>query len=315
MDEIENQNQEPDNLEEFAPKEPGKNRTPIFIGIAAVLTVFLIFFFIQNKNLKEEVTTTQADLNQTVLQLDSIGSELDKKIIEIQRLGGDIDTLLVVKEQLEQEKRSLLTTNQVNRSTIQSLQDKVDGYSELLVLKDQEIEQLQAQNEVLMTENTVLKTEKNILSDSISSITQNAEELTEQVAIASKLKVEGVMIYAVSDGGREREDEFRNRHIDNLKIEFTVAENRVAPIEGKELLIRIIAPDNNVLFDVTRGSGSFTFEGRELFYTAKKEILYDRSSQSVSMLYNKGSDYESGQYIVEIYTDEYLMGKGSFVVK
>ncbi len=308
-------NQEQDNLQEYAPKEPGKNRLPIFLGIAAVLAIVLIFFFIQNKNLKEEVKTTQAELNQAVLQLDSIGSELDKQILEIQRLGGNIDTLLVVKAELEQEKKKLLTTNQANRNMIRSLADKVDGYQELLIMKDQEIVQLKKQNEVLLTENTTLKTEKNQLSDSISTLAQNRNELSEQVAIASQLKVTGMKIFAVNSNGKERDTEFRNRHIENIKIEFTISENKVAPIEGKELLIRVIAPDNNVLFDVTRGSGSFNFEGREMFYTAKKEVLYDRNSQQVTLLYNKGSEYDLGKHTVEVYTDDYLMGKGSFVVK
>ncbi len=308
-------NQDQDNLQEFAPKEPGKNRLPIFLGIAAILAIVLIFFFVQNKNLKEEVKTTQAELNQAVLQLDSIGSELDKQILEIQRLGGNIDTLLIVKAELEQEKKKLLTTNQANRNMIRSLADKVDGYQELLIMKDQEIVQLKKQNEVLLTENTTLKTEKNQLSDSISTLAQNRNELSEQVAIASQLKVTGMKIFAVNSNGKERETEFRNRHIENIKIEFTISENKVAPIEGKELLIRVIAPDNNVLFDVTRGSGSFNFEGREMFYTAKKEVLYDRNSQQVTLLYNKGSEYDLGKHTVEVYTDDYMMGKGSFVVK
>ena len=159
------------NLEEFAPKEV-KSRMPIFIGVAFVLTAVLLFFFIQNRNLKEEVETTQADLNKAVLQLDSIGSELDSKILEISRLGGDIDTLLQVKAELESEKKKLLTTGAANRRTIASLRDKVEGYEELLVLKDEEIKVLKEQNDVLLTENTNLKTEKNQLSDSISSLDQ-----------------------------------------------------------------------------------------------------------------------------------------------
>ncbi|MEQ9008364.1 MAG: hypothetical protein RLP12_10800 [Ekhidna sp.] len=123
-------------------------------------------------------------------------------------------------------------------------------------------------------------------------------------------------INAINDNGKERDGgEYRNRHIEQLKIQFTVVENEIAPIEGKELLLRVIAPDGNVLFDVTRGSGSFTFEKREMFYTAKQEILYDRNNQLVTFLYTKGSDYAIGQHKVEVYTDDYLMGKGSFMVK
>lgn len=316
--ENEDQNQEPQNqeeqLEEFSPKK-GKRMTPLFIGVAVLLAATLLYFFMQNRNLKEEIVETQTELNEAVLQLDSIGSALDQKILEITRLGGDVDTLLMIKAELEGEKRKLLTSNSRNKNAIADLKDKVDGYQELLVIKDQEIKVLKEQNEVLFTENTTLKVEKNQLSDSITSIAKTRDQLSEQVELASTLKVTGMKIFAVSSKGREREGEFRNRHVENLRIEFTVSENRVAPIEGKGLLVRVIAPDNNVLFDVTRGSGSFNFEGREMFYTVKKEILYDRSSQKVTLLYNKGSKYALGKHTVEIYTDDYMMGRGSFVVK
>jgi cell division protein ZapB len=310
-----NLDKQEDDLQQYAPKSESKSKMGIFIIIGVVLMAVLIYFFMQNKSLKEEVEDTQFELNAAVLQLDSIGSELDKKILEIQKLGGDIDTLLIVKAELEQEKRNLLTTNQTNKRSIAELKEKVNGYQELLILKDKEIKQLKQQNEVLLTENTTLKVEKNQLYDSISSISETRNQLSEKVAIASQLKIEGMRIFAVNESGKEREGEFRNRHITNLRIEFDVAENKVAEIKGKNLLIRMIAPQTGVLFDVTRGSGTFNFEGREMFYTVKKEILYDRTRQKVSVLYDRGSEYDFGKYTVEVYTDEYLMGSGSFVVK
>jgi cell division protein ZapB len=153
------------------------------------------------------------------------------------------------------------------------------------------------------------------LNRSLRDVHSEKDDLVEKVAILSKLKIEDFQVIAISSKGKERIGEFRRRHIDQLKIEFSVAENRVAPIEGKELWIRVIAPDKNVLFDVTKGSGTFMFEGREMFFTEKKEILFDRSKQSVTVYYIKGSEYALGQHTVEIYTDDYVMGKGTFVVK
>ena len=66
---------------------------------------------------------------------------------------------------------------------------------------------------------------------------------------------------------------------------------------------------------MTTGSGTFLYNGREEFYTAKQEILYDRKLKSLVYMYNKGSDYMSGTYGVEVYTEDYLMGAGNFVVK
>jgi regulator of replication initiation timing len=309
-------NQEGKSLQEFAPKKESYNKTTILlIAIIGVMALALVYFLWSNTELKEEVEVTQKELNLAVLQLDSIGTELDKKILELQKLGADYSDLLVVKKELEEEKKRLLTTDQRNRTAIAQLKDKVAGYEELLHLKDAEIKKLKTQNEQLYTENTALKTEKNQLTDSIRTLAVKEAQLTEKVAIASRLQLRGLKVYAVNDKDKEREGEFRNRHIGKIRIEFGVAENKVAPIEGKDLLIRVIGPDNQVLFDVTRGSGTFMFEGREMFFTVKKEILYDRSAQTVSVLYEKGSDYALGLHTVEVYTDDYLMGKGTFVVK
>jgi hypothetical protein len=166
-----------------------------------------------------------------------------------------------------------------------------------------------------MTENTELKEEKQVLNKSLENVNQEKEQLKEKVAVASKLRIEGLKVFAVNSSGKEREGVFKNRHVEQLKITFTVSENKVAPTEGKELLIRIVAPDGNVLFDVARGSGSFTFDGRELFFTQKQEILYDKKSQGVTLYYKKGSEYAEGKHQVEVYTDAYLMGKGTFEVE
>ncbi|CAN0248613.1 unnamed protein product [Chrysoparadoxa australica] len=182
-------------------------------------------------------------------------------------------------------------------------------------MKDEEITLLRSMNDQFITENNTLKVEKQELNQSIQSINQEKSQLQEQVAFASRLKVEGMQIFAVNESGREREDEFRNRHIDQLKIAFNVTENKVAPIEGKTLLIRVVAPDGNVLFDITRGSGTFMFNGREMFYTIEQEILYDKKSQKVTLYYDKGSEFALGNHQVEVYTDDYLMGSGNFVVK
>ncbi len=296
------------------PKEaPKKN---IFVAVLAIFLVVvgtgLIYKFVENQRLTEEKEKTDRELDQAYYSLDSIGGELDKKILEISQLGGEIDTLVKIREQLETEKREF--RKRAYRQ-IAGLKDKVDGYQQLLLNQDEEIAKLKRINEELNVENRELKTEKNELNASLRNLKDTKSELEEKIAVASRLKVEGMKILAVSANGKEREGEFRNRHIDHLNIQFDINENKVAPIEGKDILITITDPDGNVLFDVASGSGSFMFEGREMFYTAKQEILYDRTRQRLSFLYKKGSDYAIGKHKVEVYTDSYKMGEGTFVVK
>ncbi|MFY0653986.1 MAG: chromosome segregation protein SMC [Cyclobacteriaceae bacterium] len=296
------------------PEEAPKKK--ILVVILAILLVVvgggLIYKFIENQRLTEEQAQTDKELEEAYYSLDSIGGELDKKILEISQLGGEIDTLIQIREQLEEEKRQFRTRAY---RQIAGLKDKVDGYQELLLNQDEEIKKLKLLNQELNEENTELKTEKNELAESIRDLKTDKTELEEKIQVAGRLKIEGMKIIAVSSRGKEREGEFRNRHVDNLKIQFNISENKVAPIEGKDIMVKVTAPDGNVLFDVASGSGSFIFEGREMFYTAKQEILYDRNEQNLTFLYKKGSDYAIGKHKIDVYTDDYKMGSGAFVIK
>jgi len=305
----------PKETEETTSGPKPKNRAPIITGILVILLATIFFFVWKNMELEEERQRQDQEIADTYLKLDSVSTELDLRIETITELGGEIDTLVALKAQLENDKKNLLVRQKNQRTQITQLNERVSGYRELLLIKDKEIEELKVMNVQLVEENTTLKVEKNELNQSITKLQENTEELASKVAVASRLQIEGLAVYAVNAAGKERLREFRNRHISTLKIQFTVLDNEIAPIEGKELLLRVTAPDGNVLFDVTRGSGSFTFEGRELFYTAKQEILYDKNSQLVTYLYDKGSDYDIGQHKVEVYTDDYLMGTGMFMVK
>jgi cell division protein ZapB len=182
-------------------------------------------------------------------------------------------------------------------------------------MKDVEIAELKKVNEELVVENKELKTERNVLNQNLRDAEKTKEQLTEKVQIASRLEAENISVAALNDNGKAREDEFRARQISKLQVKFNIAKNDVAPVSGKEILMRIIDDNGNVLFDVARGSGTFELDGKETFYTEKQEILFDNTQQQVNFLYEKGSEYLPGRYVMELYTDGYLMGSKSFRVK
>jgi cell division protein ZapB len=279
----------------------------------AILAIALLVYFVQRE--QQQNMLKEAALTAAFLQLDSLSNELDERILTISQLGGEIDTLVGIKQKLEEEKMYFLNKDQRQKITLGTLRGKVEGYRQLLLIKDEEINQLTQINGQLTTENIELKNETQVLNQSINDIKLEKNDLNQKVQLLSKLKIEDFVIAAVDVRGKERLAIFRKKHISQLKITFVLSENEVAPIEGKKLWIRVIAPDNNVYYDVNMGSGSFTFLNRELFYTAQKEILYDRSQQSVIVYYEKGTPFLIGPHNIEVYTDDYLIGSGSFIVK
>lgn len=305
-----------DNLPSPEPAPKRSNKVPVIIAFMAIVIIIQgIKIYLDTKE-KQEVRTqlisTEEELATTMQRLTEISAELDEKIAQVEKLGGDVSDLQQAKTEIEEELRR---NKRATGKEIAALKDRVEGYELLLKNKDEEISKLQSVNKELLTENRSLKTQQNVLGDSLNRLTQSKEELATKVAIASQLKAENIRVVALNERGRERSSPFRAKQLDQLKVEFNLAENSVAPIEGKKIMIRIIDENGQVIFDVARGSGTFIFEGKEEFYTAAQEILFDNTKQKLSFLYEKGSEYAPGTYAMEIYTDDYMIGRGEFVVK
>ncbi len=301
-----------------SPIEPKKvsNKTAILIAVLSLIVIIQgikIYLDYQAKvEVNEQLAVTEEDLASTMQRLNEIQAELSQKITEIEKLGGDISELEKAKAEVDAELNRTRTRTSRN---IKELKDRVEGYEQLLKLKDDEIEKLKSVNKELYSENRSLKTTQNELSDSINRLSKNTDELAIKVAIASQLKAENISLAAMNSRGKERTSPFRSKQLETLKVEFNIAENKVASIEGKKIVIQVRDENEQIIFDVAKGSGTFIVDGKEAFYTAAQDILFDNTRQKLTFLYEKGSEYPTGTYTVDIFTDGYKMGQVSFVVK
>ena len=299
-----------------APTSSGGTGRIILIVILAIALVGIgIFAYLQygqNQELEQAKAEIEAEKQELIVELEQAGKELEAKIILVDSLGGDVAELLELKAQLETEKEQIRRNKDLQ---LRDLRDKVEGYEYLLKEKDKEIEKLQVMTENLMTENTSLKSTQNELQSTLSNLNEEKEQLQTKVEKASRLQAENITTKAINSRGREREGEFRPRHIDQIMVSFSLANNEVAPLGGRDILLRILDPQGNALFDVATGSGTFMKDGREVFYTAKQEIIFDNSGQALSFTYQKTKEFASGRYTVELYEGNESIGKSYFVVK
>ena len=298
------------------PSGTGKSKSSVLVIVLSLIIIILatkVFLDYREKiELDQELADSTTELGETKVRLEEIKQELDNKIAEIGKLGGDIEELKKAKAEVE----STLKKNRAwSNKNIKELKDRVEGYERLLKIKDQELEDLKMLNEELYSENSELRIRQNKLNDSIARISKKKEELAGQVAIASQLKAENIRVSGVGPNNREKESPFRGRSVGKIKVQFNLAENKVAPLEGKKILIRVLDESNQVIFDLAKGSGTFRMNGREEWYTASKEILFDNTRQELSFEYDKGSDYAAGNYTLEIYADNYRIGTTMFIVK
>tara|TARA_B100002051_G_scaffold276517_1_gene325380 strand:- start:1214 stop:2092 length:879 start_codon:yes stop_codon:yes gene_type:complete len=291
-----------------------KDKKLIYI-LSVIIIIFIVVssYLIYNNIQKEKIRIKQqTELDELYIDLDSVSNVLNDKILTISQLGGDIDSLLILKENIETEKREFRNRAyaQINR-----LQGKVDGYRELLLAQDEEIEKLKKLNEQLFEENKEQKVEINTLNDKITNINRSNKKLEEQIEIAGRLEIKDIEIVGVFRNGSTKINSFKNRSLNKLIVNFTVLENSLSKIEVLDIYLRIIKPSGQVVYDISKGSGSFTFDKRELFYSIKDEILIDKSEMTYNIEYVKSEEFNKGEYQVILYTNNYEIGRSEFIIK
>ncbi|MAS39354.1 MAG: hypothetical protein CMB84_05110 [Flammeovirgaceae bacterium] len=291
-----------------------KDRKLIYILCCSIIFFLGIsIYFIYNNYKNEEIRIKQQnELDELYLDLDSVSNVLNDKILTISQLGGDIDSLLILKENIELEKREFRSRAyaQINR-----LQGKVEGYRELLIAQDEEIEKLKKLNEQLFEENKEQKVEINNLNSTISTINRSNKKLEEQIEVAGRLELKNIQVKGIYRNGTEKLNSFKERSLSKINIEFTVLENSLSKIQVIGIYLRIIKPSGQVLYDISRGSGSFTYEKREMFYSIKDDILIDKSEMKYNLEYTKSEDLDKGTYEVFLYTNDYEIGRSEFIIK
>jgi hypothetical protein len=293
--------------------DTGKNILIIVLIILVIISGIKLYTDHLDKTRKsEEIIILSEENNDLNRRIDSVTFQLDLRIQEIEKLGGDITSLEQIREQLIQERNS---DAKRSATEIANLNQRINSYTQVFEEKDQEILKLRVVNQQLYAENEDLKSTQAEIEEEVVQLNIKQQELQEKVEIAARLKAENIVVAAVNSRGREREDGFRNRQLEKLKVSFNVSDNKVAEHGPRDVYVQILSPNNQPIFDVARGSGTFSIDGREEFYTVHQDMLFDNSNQQLTFFYEKGSNYPSGIYEVKIYADGYEIGTKKFEVK
>jgi hypothetical protein len=305
----------------------------VLVAVLAITSGILGYLLFDSKSkvkAQDEVINQKVEeLASARVRLDSIGSQLDAKIAQIKVLGGNVESLEAAKKQLEADKVQL---KKVNSFSKKQYDVKIADFVTLLAAKDAELVQLKkenvelvaknkdlfSQNGTLTNENMGLKTAKQQLADSVDDAYRRNRELTAKVTRASALQAQFVQALALSDKGKERDGGvYRASKVDKIKVIFQLQPNPIAKQDVKTIYMRVMDPDGAVLYDSGVGSGNFDMFGKESTYTAKTDVQFVNTGQGVEIIYGRGSaiQYREGHYKIELYSEGFKIGEGSFDIK
>lgn len=310
-----------------APERRNNNRWLLLAALVLVLVgINGILFYMnqqktkQNEQLAADIKVKDTKLEEQIRQYETLKADFERQSQELQSMGLANDSL---EAKIATVNADLLKLRSFRASSFsvadqRRFQQRAQNFERQLRQKDEEIVQLKKDNEMLFTETQTLKERQNKLTDTIGTIARTNQELSEKVAIASRLRAENIRIGVINRRNKEDADEdneFKARKVEKIKVTFNLAQNDVAPKETKQIMMRLLEPDGAALYNLSTGGGTFLIDGNEAFYTAKQEMVYDNTRQGVQFVYAKGTEYKTGPHTVELYADGYLIGKTTFTLK
>lgn len=308
------------------PTEPKKDNSKkgLIIGFIVILLLINgIQFYLgwQDKQViteKVEYIQVKEDENKALTTTrDSLMTELKNRYDEIAALGGDTAQLGEIIRKLEKDKVRLASSAASAQSARAALKKQIDEMK--LVSRDYEaeVEKYKKIADEQQVEITSLKTNIQSKVDTINQIVAVKDELQRQIDLAKILRAENIKLSVLDKKDKEKvDDDYKAKKIDRVKVVFNFADNKVAQIETKTVYLRFLSPEGAIINNKESGSGTFTSaEGVELPYTVKQDVLFDNRQTPITFVYLKGYEYVPGTYKIELYTEGYLIGNTSMIVK
>lgn len=294
--------------------EQGKNLILVFLLLLVVISGAKLFLDNLDKSkLKEQISELTTENEALSDRLDSVEVQLQLRIQELEKLGANVTELRFLQDQLIQERKS-----NVQRSSreIADLNQRINDLASLLVQKDEEISSLQERFKALSSENEVLKSKQTEMEKEVEFIQLQKQELTHRVAQASKLKLQAIRLSGLNARGKELSGvkPFKRKQLKGIQVIAKLSENTLAEKGNRTAYLQVIGPNGLPLFDLSKGSGTFTWKGENEFFTAKQEFWFDAKEQSLIFLFEKGTSFASGVYEVKVLLDQEELGSSTFQV-
>ncbi len=281
------------------------------IAILAVLLVgSLVYIFKMTsdaKTLQTQLTTTKTEKDSVMKNLEELKATYDAAIAENTSMS---DELIAEREKVV----NLMADLKKSKGDAASMSKYKSQYLAL----DTKMKSLMMENEGLKKDNTKLTTQRDstvtVLGESRKYnevlVGQN-EELSKTVEVAQKLTVSNLKTsaYKLRSSGKQIETE-KARRADILKINFTIAENKVAKQGDKTYYVQVIDSKNNVLGE----KKTEVFGENSLTYSFATTVKYENKSVNVSQDL-PGKNFEKGTYFVNVFDQGELVSKSSFSLK
>jgi len=289
-----------------AGRETTKGAPIALITVSVILAAALIFLVVMYFDKKHKMIEMETALTQ---EKDSLANELRIMVHAYDTMKTNNDTL---NANLEKEKKRIIQLLSVNASNIQLIKryrSEIGTMREIMKSYIVQIDSLNTRNKMLVSENTEIKQQIDQVQESNAELSKVKDELNAKVEIASVIQAKDIVAAAIN---KNRKETTRLNLLDKLRVCFTLRENPIATAGPKEVFMRVIRPDSLVI--TSSPDNLIDYKGDKLIYSASRVADYMNQDIEMCIYLDNTGDFIAGNYSVELYLENNLIGKTNFML-
>ena len=254
-----------------------------------------------NNELQNELNTLLAEHERIKAQYGDLAEQMTEKDSIIMANAAEIEHLIATQADYNRIKKQLARLQNISQEYVK------------------EMDKLYQENQQLKDENTQVKADLEQERQDKANIQKSNEDLTSKINNAAVYKA-----YSIHSGAynikAKGDEELTDKAIraKRIKTSFVLGENSLIEPGPVNVYCRIAVPGTGkVLTPGSSESFSFVHNGQRLQYSSKAVVNYNNSAQNVTLTWDIPSDDKAikGRYIVQIFTDDQLLGESSFTLK
>lgn len=287
----------------------------IFGGFLLVSIGYIVFSTNKSKTIIKEkevqyvqVVTSKSELEKEHQTTLSKLNDAESKIDKLSNLNVSTNKEL---GSLKKRIKSILYKTKVTKEELVKAQDLIaqlnvkieDHLKENVVLKENNVK--------LTNDNVVLQNEKTELTTALATTKSEKELAEEKVNLGSTLSISN--FYTVGLNAKGKETSVAEK-VDNLKLSFTINENRISKSGLKTVYFVVLDPKGKEL-EISGQSGIILTKDGDKVYTAKSNVDYTTGSVKLVSFNIDLNKIVDGLYEVHVYENGIKIGEKKVLLK
>lgn len=285
---------------------------PILIILLAAIGALAYLYFAQKQEMTEMVEQMEFEKSELEDEYEDLAMQFDG--YRTPDISNDSLTQLLSQEQ--QRVRDLLEELRITKATnarrIAELKKELSTVREVMVSYVHQIDSLNQTNKRLTAENRQVREQYAVVQQQAEQLQQQNTDLSEKVTRASMLEITAFSVTPLNK--RDRKTNNINQ-MQKIQFNYTIGKNVTCERGMKQIYMRIVRPDGELITLPDPQNRMFPFENSEIEYSLTKEFEYGGEAMDDVLYWTVGEILHKGTYNADFFIDGALIASYPFELK